>query len=229
MKNRRGPATVTGRCSVAICHWGRHERPREGATWSPEARRPVSGQPIAPPTRATLEERGGSDAEPFYLAPAGRSPSPLSSRCPFPAPRRPPTTSSPSCGWRRRPGTLERATSTTNTEQIKTDPDALCFEDAEGGSGDRVRLAGPTALGLVETAGDATPAVNPLSVTDEFGFGLGLCGIGGFDRGLQSFWSLAVNHQALAGRRQPAGAERWRQHPLVSHRLPVFPPPRSCS
>ena len=84
----------------------------------------------------------------------------------------------------------------TNTEQIKTDPDALCFEDAEGGSGDRVRLAGPTAMGLVETAGDATPAVNPLSVTDEFGFGLGLCSIGNATAGSNEFWSLAVNHQA---------------------------------
>lgn len=95
-------------------------------------------------------------------------------------------------------GPLEEGTSyVTNSERIRTDPQALCFFDGEGGSGDRVRLPGPTAMGLLETAGDATPAVNPLSVTDEYGFGLGLCGVGDVVAGANDFWNVKVNHQAL--------------------------------
>ena len=94
-------------------------------------------------------------------------------------------------------GVLESGTSyVTNSERIKTDPRARCFVGGEGGSGDRVRLAGPTAMGMLETAGDANPDLSPLSVTDEFGFGLGLCGIGGVEGDSDRFWSITVNHQA---------------------------------
>jgi hypothetical protein len=94
-------------------------------------------------------------------------------------------------------GALEQGTSyVTNSERIKTDPGAKCFIGGEGGSGDRVRLSGPTAMGTLVTAGDATRDLDPLSVTDEFGFGLGLCGIGGVKGNSNRFWSVTVNHQA---------------------------------
>jgi hypothetical protein len=94
-------------------------------------------------------------------------------------------------------GALESGTSyVTDSERIKTDRRARCFIGGEGGSGDRVRLAGPTAMGLLRTAGAANPDLKPLSVTDEFGFGLGLCGIGEVEADTGNFWSVTVNHQA---------------------------------
>ena len=94
-------------------------------------------------------------------------------------------------------GVLEPGTSyVTSSERIKTDPKARCFVDGEGGSGDRVRLAGATAMGVIETAGDANRDLRPLSATDEFGFGLGLCGIGDVEARRSKFWSVTLNHQA---------------------------------
>ena len=94
-------------------------------------------------------------------------------------------------------GVLESGKSyVTDTERVRTDPGARCFVEGEGGSGDRVRLEGPTAMGLVETAGDSRRRVDPLSVTDEFGFGLGLCGIGKVAADESNYWALTVNHQA---------------------------------
>jgi hypothetical protein len=85
----------------------------------------------------------------------------------------------------------------TGTERIKTSRRARCFIGGEGGSGDAVRLPGATAMGLLETAGDSNPDLDPLLVTDEFGFGLGLCGIGEAKADTSNFWNVTVNHQAL--------------------------------
>src|SRR3954451_21965989 len=67
---------------------------------------------------------------------------------------------------------------------IKTDPGADCF-GPPGGSGQSAAVPGPSALGIVKAASDNNGALRPLSVTDQFGFGLGVCGIGGytFDQG----------------------------------------------
>ena len=94
-------------------------------------------------------------------------------------------------------GVLEPGRSyVTNSERIKTDPKARCFFNGVGGSGDRVRLPGPTAMGVLKTAGGSRGKLDPLSVTDEFGFGLGLCGIGKVHADDSNFWSVTVNHQA---------------------------------
>ena len=61
---------------------------------------------------------------------------------------------------------------------IKTSKKADCFGPGTGGSGGRVEVPGSTALGQLATAGAAFPGSDPLSVTDAFDFGLGLCGIG---------------------------------------------------
>ena len=57
-------------------------------------------------------------------------------------------------------------------------------------------MPGPSALGLVKDTADSNPALRPLSVTDQFGFGLGVCGIGGstFNQGDTASWYLKVNH-----------------------------------
>lgn len=78
---------------------------------------------------------------------------------------------------------------------IKTDPGATCF-GPPGGSGATVNVPGPSALGIVKDASDSNAALRPLSVTDQFGFGLGVCGIGGFtfSQGDTTSWFLKVNH-----------------------------------
>ena len=110
----------------------------------------------------------------------------------------------------------------TNTERIKTDPKAKCFIDGEGGSGEAVRLPGPTAMGALKTAGDVNRDLSPLSVTDEFGFGLGLCGIGDVRATTEDFWSLTVNHQAAQ-----VGGDQLTLHDgdTVLWNLTQFPPP----
>jgi hypothetical protein len=110
----------------------------------------------------------------------------------------------------------------TNTEKIKTDKKAKCFIDGQGGSGDKVKLPGPTAMGLLETAGDLNPSLDPLSATDEFGFGLGLCGIGEEQATTDDFWSVTLNHQAA----QVGGDQlALEDEDEVLWSLTTFPPP----
>lgn len=118
---------------------------------------------------------------------------------------------------------LEPGTSyVTNTERIKTDPKAKCFAEDGGGSGEIAKLAGPTAMGLVESSGDVNDAVDPLSVTDEFGFGLGLCAIGGVKADSGHYWSLTVNHEAAQ-----VGGDQFTlaDGDTVLWSLTEFPPP----
>ena len=82
----------------------------------------------------------------------------------------------------------------TGTVKVRTDPDALCFGQGSGGSGARVKLPGPTALGAVHDASTTARGVRPLSVTDAFDFGLGVCGIGGFQAQGSASWYLKHNH-----------------------------------
>jgi hypothetical protein len=83
----------------------------------------------------------------------------------------------------------------TGDVTIKTDPGATCF-GPPGGSGNNVGVPGPSAFGIVKDAADSNATLRPLSVTDQFSFGLGVCGIGGFTfhQGDTAFWYLKVNH-----------------------------------
>lgn len=79
--------------------------------------------------------------------------------------------------------------------EVPTRGDADCF-GAPGGSGASYSYDKPNALSLLATAGRTTRAVRPLQLTDQFGFGLGICGIGGAEASLgESFWYLKVNHR----------------------------------
>lgn len=90
--------------------------------------------------------------------------------------------------------TLDRGHSyVTRTVSIKTDPGAQCF-GPPGGSGAAVKVPGPTALGIVSDAASAHHRLRPLSVTDQFGFGLAVCGFGGYQSSGGGFWYLKVNH-----------------------------------
>jgi hypothetical protein len=82
----------------------------------------------------------------------------------------------------------------TDTAQIKTDPNADCFGTGSGGSGRSVTVDGPTALGVVHDAEATQKSIRPVSVTDAFGFGLGICGFGGYKADTGHFWYLKVNH-----------------------------------
>ncbi|MEJ7875809.1 MAG: DUF4430 domain-containing protein [Solirubrobacterales bacterium] len=90
--------------------------------------------------------------------------------------------------------TLEEGTSyVVGREKVPTDPNAECSFGGAGGSGERYTLPQPTALGLLKAASEANHTLRPLSLTDEFGFGLAICGIGGVDGSNGSFWSVRKN------------------------------------
>jgi hypothetical protein len=84
----------------------------------------------------------------------------------------------------------------TGTTKIKTDPKADCFGEGNEGSGARVKVRGATPLGAVADGTGVVRDLRPLSVTDAFDFGLGICGIGGFDFEVDdtAFWYYKVNH-----------------------------------
>ncbi len=90
--------------------------------------------------------------------------------------------------------TLAELVQYTGSEQVPTDPNALCFGPGTGGSGNPVTIAGPTALGLVQDGSATARELRPLSVTDAFDFGLGVCGIGGFQAQGSESWYLKQNH-----------------------------------
>src|SRR5688500_19018609 len=78
---------------------------------------------------------------------------------------------------------------------VPTRTDADCF-GPPGGSGTPYTYEEPNALSLLATAGRTTKSVKPLLLTDQFGFGLGICGIGGAEaRSGESFWYFKANHQ----------------------------------
>jgi hypothetical protein len=118
--------------------------------------------------------------------------------------------------------TLAEQRQYTGTVQIRTDPDADCF-GPPGGSGDRVTVPGATGLGIVRDALETDRDLRPLSITDQFSFGLAVCGIGGFEAGGSSFWYLKRNH---VGAQVGGDQLRLRQGDQVLWYLsPGFPPP----
>lgn len=77
---------------------------------------------------------------------------------------------------------------------VPTTPEADCL-GAPGGSGSEYTYDDPNALSLLATAARASRTVRPLSLSDQFGFGLLICGIGGVDAGPSEFWYLKSNHE----------------------------------
>lgn len=88
----------------------------------------------------------------------------------------------------------EQTQYTGNPQTVKTDPNATCFGPDDGGSGDKVVIPAPTALSLLADAGATDSAVKPLSLTDAFSFGLGVCGIGKAVAPSTGYWALNINH-----------------------------------
>ena len=89
---------------------------------------------------------------------------------------------------------LADVTQYTSPGKLKADPKAKCFQGGVGGSGNTVKFPNPTALDLLVDALRNVKALRPLSITDEFSFGLGVCGIGGFEpKNNDQFWYLKRN------------------------------------
>ncbi len=114
----------------------------------------------------------------------------------------------------------------TGTVRLKTDRQANCFGQGTGGSGDRVEVKGATALGAVRDGLARDRDLRPLSVTDAFlddGFGLGVCGIGGFRTQGSSFWYLKGDHVGS----QVSGSQLMlrRGEDVLWYLSPSFPPP----
>jgi hypothetical protein len=79
--------------------------------------------------------------------------------------------------------------------KVKTSRKATCLGAGTGGSGKKVALKGNTALGLLADGARTIRRLSPLSLTDHFSFGLGLCGVGrSVARGGAS-WYLKINHK----------------------------------
>ena len=120
--------------------------------------------------------------------------------------------------------TLADQSQVTGDVSINADPNAQCF-GPPGGSGNAVAVPGPSALGIVKDASASNAALRPLSVTDQFSFGLGICGIGGFtfNQGDSAFWYLKVNHVGAQ-----VGGDQVLLKPndeVLWYLSPGFPPP----
>jgi hypothetical protein len=78
---------------------------------------------------------------------------------------------------------------------VKTSKKATCFGSGTGGSGRSVSLLGNSALGLLANGSKAISTLSPLSITDHFSFGLGLCGVGQEKAKGKSSWYVKINHK----------------------------------
>jgi hypothetical protein len=83
----------------------------------------------------------------------------------------------------------------TGTTSVPTSKKATCFGKGTGGSGKAAKIKGATAMGLLGQAAKSNSALRPLSITDSFSFGLGLCGVGGHSVTSKLSWYLKVNHK----------------------------------
>lgn len=78
---------------------------------------------------------------------------------------------------------------------VPTSPDADCL-GPPGGSGAEYTYETPNALSLLASGARTDRALSPLSLSDQFGFGLLICGIGGQEASSGStFWYFKVNHE----------------------------------
>lgn len=81
---------------------------------------------------------------------------------------------------------------------IRPSSKATCFGPGTGGSGKKMSLKGPTALGMLARAAQFTASLKPLLITDHFAdeFGLGICSVGGVAATSKNSWYVKLNHKA---------------------------------
>ncbi len=81
-----------------------------------------------------------------------------------------------------------------------------------------VKVPGTTALGIVADASEYARKLRPLSITDSFDFGLGVCGFGHAIAPSTGYWYLKNNHVGSQTGGDQTGAGARRRHPLVPDR-----------
>ena len=185
MRNRRGPATVTGsrsRGRIAPATGSATALPGRRGDTIPEARRPVPGQPRQPSRKGWLKCQESSRSR---LAARRAAAGSHSVRSAFAAAHRP-TTSSPSLRVvvSRRQGARPNRRVTYTRHRVDQDrPEggtASARAPAAAATGSTI---GPDrARARPQTRSTGTTALDPLLVTDAFDFGLGICGFGGKQR-----------------------------------------------
>jgi hypothetical protein len=89
----------------------------------------------------------------------------------------------------------EKQVKTVANVSLKTSKQATCFGSGTGGSGKSVSVPGNTALGLLGVGAKSIKRLAPLSLTDHFSFGLGLCGIGKSKAKGGASWYVKINHK----------------------------------
>ena len=72
-----------------------------------------------------------------------------------------------------------------------TSQSAACNGSGEGGS-----ISGPSATGLLIQAAAFTRDLRPVQISDQFDFGLLVCGVGEFESSDTAFWLYKVDHVA---------------------------------
>ena len=82
-------------------------------------------------------------------------------------------------------------------ETVRTDPPPTAISAAPAAAAPSFEFPKPNAVSLLAAAAGADPAVRPLSVSDEFGFGLAMCAVGGVDDQPGTFWYVKRNHTEL--------------------------------
>jgi hypothetical protein len=97
----------------------------------------------------------------------------------------------------------EKDLKTVKKVSLKTSKQATCFGSGTGGTGKSVSVPGNTALGLLGVGSKSIRGLAPLSLTNHFSFGLGLCGIGKSKTKGESSWYVKINHKGTT-----TGAEK---------------------
>jgi Ca2+-binding RTX toxin-like protein len=77
----------------------------------------------------------------------------------------------------------------TDSTSIKTDT----RKPACNGTGQTKSVKGPSALGILTEAADTRSSLDPVGVSDQFSFGLLVCGVGKFTSSDSAFWLYKVN------------------------------------
>lgn len=81
----------------------------------------------------------------------------------------------------------------TGTTSVKTSSRATCL--GEGSVNGATTVPGATALGLLAQGSTKIAALQPLSISSDLGFGLGLCEIAGIAPPKNNYWALKVDHK----------------------------------
>ena len=92
----------------------------------------------------------------------------------------------------------EKEVKTGSTVSVKTSKQATCFGSGTEGTGAAAAVPGNTALGLLAVGAKSTPKLRPLSITDHFSFGLGLCAVGKSKAKGESSWYVKINHKGTS-------------------------------